>query len=188
LNVAALARDAAIPERSLHRYLDLLESVFLIDRVRSWAPNLTSREARQPKAYVVDSGLAAHLRGATPERLVRPETAQGEDGPLLEGFVAQEIRRQLEWSQNPAELMHYRDREGREVDLLIETSDGRVAGIEVKASATVRERDFAPLSFVRDRVGSRFVAGIVLYAGASMLSFGDRIAALPIGSLWRPME
>jgi predicted AAA+ superfamily ATPase len=188
LNVAALARDAALPERTLHRYVDLLEAVFLIDRLRSWGPNLTSREARQPKIHITDAGLAAHLRGANATRLSRPETSLGDEGPLLEGFVAEELRRQLSWSHERAELMHYRDRDGREVDLILESPDGRIAAIEVKSSGTVRERDFSALSFLRERLGDRLVSGVVLHTGPAGLTFGRGLAALPIAALWRYPE
>jgi hypothetical protein len=117
--------------------------------------------------------------------LSTPETAQGLEGPLLEGFVAEEVRRQLTWSQERAELMHYRDRDGREVDLLLESPDGRVAGIEVKSTGVVRERDFSALSFVRGRLGKRFACGIVLHTGRTSARFGKELFALPIASVWR---
>jgi hypothetical protein len=184
LNVADLARDSRIPERTLHRYLDVLDAVYLIRRVRAWSPNLTSRESRQPKMYVVDSGLAAHLRGASRRRLLRPEIAHGDDGPILEGFVVGELTRQLTWSEDRADVFHYRDREGREVDIVLESHDGRVVGIEVKASTTVRAEDFRGLGFLREKLGDRFITGIMLYTGQAELSFGDRLTALPMSALW----
>lgn len=187
LNVADLARDAAMPERTLHRYLDVLEAVFLIQRVRAWTPNLTSREARQPKIYVLDSGLATHLRGATAGRLMRPETSRGDDGPILEGFVLGELTRQLSWSEERADIFHFRDRDGREVDLVLESYDGRVVGIEVKSATIVRKQDFRGLTLLRDRIGAGFVNGIVFYTGSEILSFGDRLTALPMSLLWRPL-
>lgn len=187
LNVADLARDAGVPEKTLHRYLDVLEAVYLIRRLRAWSPNLTSREARQPKVYIVDSGLAAHLRGANRSRLLRPEVALGAEGPILEGFVLGELVRQLTWAEERADVFHYRDRDGREVDIVLETYDGRVVGVEVKGSATVRSEDFRGLGFLRDRLGDRFVLGVVLHAGQVSLSFGDRLRALPMSALWRPL-
>lgn len=185
LNVADLARDARMPERTVHRYLDVLEAVFLIQRLPAWAANLTSREARQSKVIIVDSGLAAHLRGASPEPLVRPEVARGADGPILEGFVVGELTRQIGWSDSSLSLHHYRDRTGIEVDIVIEAYDGRVVAIEVKSAATVAADDFQHLALVRDRLGVRFRTGLVLYAGEHGLSFGERLAALPIAALWR---
>src|SRR5262249_24548462 len=129
LNVAALARDAGLPERTVHRYLGALEAVFLIRRVPAWAGYLQSREVRAPKLYVNDSGLAASLRGAAPESLSKPEQAQGGEGPLLEGFVLGEVERQAAWSEVQPRVLHFRDRNGVEVDLVLEADDGSVVGI-----------------------------------------------------------
>ncbi|HEX9121828.1 MAG TPA: ATP-binding protein [Actinomycetota bacterium] len=185
LNVADLARDAGIPERTVHRYLDVLEGVYLIRRVRAWSGNLTAREARQPKIYITDSGLAAHLRGATTERLMRSVTSHGTDGPILEGLVVGELMAQSTWAATLTEIFHYRDRDGREVDVLVEANDGAIVGLEVKASSTVRSDDFRSLAFLRDRLHDRFVLGVVLYAGQRTLSFGERLRALPIAALWQ---
>jgi predicted AAA+ superfamily ATPase len=80
-------------------------------------------------------------------------------------------------------LHHYRDK-AREVDLILETADGRCAAIEVKSAASISSADFRALGYLRDRIGGRFVQGAVLYTGTDVLSFGDRLSALPISSLW----
>ena len=71
-----------------------------------------------------------------------------------------------------------------EVDIVIEAADGRIAGVEVKAGATVRSRDFNGLRHLASRVGDGFAAGTVLYTGREPLSFGDRLWALPVSALW----
>lgn len=184
LNVADLARDAGLPPRTVHRYIDVLEAVFLIRRVPAWSRNLTSKEARAAKVFVADSGLAAYLRGASPESLVNPEVARGADGPILEGFAVGEIRRQIAWSETQPSLHHFRDRQGIEVDVILEADDGRVAGIEIKAGAAVRDDDVHALRLIRDRLGDRFRTGMVLHTGRERLSFGDRLFALPLADVW----
>ncbi len=184
LNVAALARDANIPTRSVHRYLDVLEAVFLIRRIPSWSRNLTAKEARAPKIVLSDSGLAAHLRGASAETLASPERGWGADGPILEGFALGELHRQIAWSAASPRLHHFRDRQGIEIDAVLEADDGRVAGIEVKAGSTVREEDLHALRLVRDRLGKQFRLGAVLHTGGDALSFGDRLVCLPLAALW----
>lgn len=98
--------------------------------------------------------------------------------------MAGELRRQLVWSETEASLFHFRDRVGREVDLVLEAGDRSVAGVEVKASSTVRAEDFKGLTFLRDKIGDRFALGVVLYTGTTPLPFGDRLWALPSSSLW----
>lgn len=97
--------------------------------------------------------------------------------------MAGELRRQLGWADTTAQLFHFRDRNGLEVDLVLEDGSGRVAGIEVKA-LSVRADDFRGLAGLRDRLGPRFVAGVVLHPGVQALPFGDRLGALPLSSLW----
>lgn len=174
-----IARDTA------ERYQLWLERVFLIQRVPGWGRGLTSKIVQRPKIYMVDSGLAAALVGRDSEALMRPTEPTA--GPLLETLVASEITRQLTWGDTEARLFHFREREGREVDLLVETADGRVIGIEIKAATTARSDDFKGLTFLRDRLdfaGTPFVAGLVLHTGSGRHSFGDRLRALPISDLW----
>ena len=82
-------------------------------------------------------------------------------------------------------LFHFRDRNGPEVDVVLETGDGRVVGIEVKASATLGRDDFRWLELLRERLGRRFVGGIVLYLGMTTHAWGDRLAGVPLSALWR---
>ncbi|MGH3813116.1 MAG: ATP-binding protein [Pseudonocardiaceae bacterium] len=188
LNVADLARDAALPERTVYRYLETLEAVFLVRRVPAWTANLSSRETRAAKIYLTDPGLAAHLRGVDLETLATPELALGADGPVIEGFVVCELLRQSSWSRSRPSLMHYRERNGSEIDIIVENRRRQLVGIEVKSAADVSGRDVRPLTQLRDRIGDRFVAGIILYCGSEMLRLGDRIRGLPISSLWTPAE
>lgn len=102
----------------------------------------------------------------------------------LEGFVAGELRRQLGWAERHARLSHYRDHDGAEVDLILETDDGHVAGIEVKATSSISGRDARWLNQIRDRLGSRFAGGLILHTGGTSAPFGDRVAAVPMDVLW----
>jgi hypothetical protein len=81
-------------------------------------------------------------------------------------------------------MFHFRDRGGAEVDLVLESRQGQVAGIEVKASATARSDDFRGLRLLADRLGDRFAGGVVVYTGYRAVPFGDRLAAVPLSSLW----
>jgi predicted AAA+ superfamily ATPase len=100
-------------------------------------------------------------------------------GTLLESFEAMELRRQLGWSSRHARLHHFHNRDGAEVALLLEASDGQVVGIEVKASLAVRSEDFRGLRFLAERTGDKFRAGIVLYTGAEELSSAKACGACP---------
>jgi hypothetical protein len=105
-------------------------------------------------------------------------------GQLLESFVFQELRRQASWHESPIHFYHFRDRDGAEVDIVLERTSKELAGIEVKAGATVRDSDFRGLRKLRHAAGKRFHAGVVLYDGESSAGFGDNLFAIPIRLLW----
>lgn len=177
-----LATDSGLPVTTLQRYLTLFEEVFLLKRVPPWTPGGASRAVQMRKLLMVDTGLCAHLQGRTVKRLTKDDAALG---PLLENFVLGELARQLGWAKERARLHHFRTRDGVEVDAVLEAADGRVVGVEVKSSETVRAEDFAGLRHLETKAGARFHHGIVLYAGSRTLGFGERLTATPIDSLWR---
>ncbi len=176
-----LAGSLNLPASTLKRYLDLLELLFLVRRIPAWSTNLTTRAVAAPKLIVLDSGLAGHLAGITRRRADHPTAPIG---PLLENFVLAELARQLTWGTEPVTLHHYRDRDGYEVDAVLEHPSGEVVAIEVKAAATVRSEDFRGIRRLARKLGDRLLAGIVLHAGQQPLPFGERLRALPISALW----
>lgn len=131
---------------------------------------------------MLDSGLAAHLLGGDVDGLSVPEDQRR--GPLTETFVVGEVKKQLAWSGTRAQMFHFRDQHGAEVDLLLERPDGRIVAIEVKAAATPHGKDFKHLAALRDKLGDRFVHGFVLGMHPTPASFGDRLTGLPISALW----
>ncbi|TMR92926.1 ATP-binding protein [Nonomuraea basaltis] len=176
-----LGRELGLPTSTTHRYLSLLEEVYLIKRIPAWSRNLSNRAVGTAKVAFVDSGIAANLLSVDARGIVRPN---GFFGPLLEGFVLMELARQLTWSESQIDLYHYRTKDGVEVDAVLENRRGQVVGIEVKASTTVRADDFKGLRHLADRLGDDLIAGIVLHTGTQTLPFGDRMRAMPVSALW----
>jgi predicted AAA+ superfamily ATPase len=109
---------------------------------------------------------------------------RGTLGQLLETFAYQELRRQASWQESEIRFHHFRDKDGAEVDIVLERGVHEVAGIEVKGAATVTAADFRGLRKLKDAAGKRFVAGIVLYDGEASVGFGDGLYAVPIRALW----
>ena len=104
-------------------------------------------------------------------------------GQLLETFVFQELRRQASGQPEPVAFYHFRNRDDHEVDIVLTRGDA-LAGVEVKASGTVRSEDFRGLRKLQEIAGDQFVCGVVLYDGEVSLPFGPRLFALPIRTLW----
>ena len=180
-NLSDVGRDARLPHSTLTRYLVLLEALFLIHRLPAWSVNLGKRLVKAPKLHIADSGLACHLVGADGARFQQEPSLFGR---IVESFVVAELMKQASWSDAPVSLYHFRTSAGVEVDLIIEQADGTIASVEVKTSATVGAGDFSGLQVLRDQLGRRFRAGVVLYSGEQRLPFGDKLWALPIENLW----
>ncbi len=180
-NLADLAAPFQVSRPTIGAYTDLLERLFLLERLPAWHSNRLRRHVKRPKLHLGDTGLAAALLGVDAAALKADRTLLGQ---LLETFVYQELRRQASWHEAPLRFFHFRDRDGAEVDVVIERAAGTVAGVEVKAAATVRPADFRGLRKLAAAAGDRFACGAVLYDGEVSARFGDRLHAVPIRRLW----
>jgi uncharacterized protein len=181
VNVADLASPFESTRQTIHEHVTLLERVFLLERLPAWHANRLSRLVKRPKLHVGDTGVACALLGVDADRLTADRPLLG---ALLETFVFQELRRQASWMAEPVEFFHFRDRDDFEVDIVLEQGALAVAGVEVKAAATVKEADLRGLRKLRAVAGKRFVAGVVLYDGSAAIAFGDGLFAVPVRRLW----
>lgn len=188
LNSAGIASDstiyeaAAIDRRTADAYERLLANLFVLDVVPAWLTNRLSRLVKTPKRYIVDPSLVAAALRMDVRSVLRDG---GLLGRVLDTFVAAQIRPELSVSGLRPRLFHVREKNGRhEIDLLAELAGERVMAFEVKASAAPNRADAAHLEWLRDRLGERLVAGLVLHTGPAAFALSDRIAAIPIASLW----
>ena len=181
LNVADLASPFQLSRPTIRDYVTLLARVFLLEELPPWHNNRLSRLVKTPKLHLGDTGLACALLGVDAAALWANRTLLGQ---LLETFIFQELRRQASWRDSPIAFYHFRDKDGVEVDIVMEGSGQRVAGIEVKAAATVTSNDFRGLRKLQESARGRFAGGVVLYDGEMTVPFGDGLFAVPIRSLW----
>jgi predicted AAA+ superfamily ATPase len=181
INISDLGAPLQLSRPTIRDYVTLLEGVFLLEEVPPWHSNRLSRLIKTPKLHVGDTGIASAV-------LNRDAAALWEDrallGQMLETFVYQELRRQASWQEDEFRFHHFRDRDGFEVDLVLERPGGELAGVEVKAGATVTAADFRGLQKLKDGTGKHFRAGIVLYDGEVAASFGEGLYAVPLSELW----
>lgn len=180
LNVAELSRTSGMAATTLHRYLSLLETVFLIKFLPPWSANLGKRFVKSPKVYLSDTGLLSFLLGIH----LQSHASDAKMGALLENFVINELFKQVTWSKTRTKIFYSRTTSGVGVDCVLENSAGDLVGIEIKNSQTVTAQDFKGLQHFAELVGDKFVRGVVLYTGTEHIPFGKRLHALPVGSLW----
>ncbi|HRA55627.1 MAG TPA: DUF4143 domain-containing protein [Thermoflexales bacterium] len=180
-NIADLAAPFQMSRPTIRDYVTLLERVFLVDVLPPWHTNRLSRLVKSPKLHIGDTGTACALLGLDADALLKDRAVLGQ---LVETFVFQELRRQASWRDDDLRFHHFRDRDGYEVDIVLEFGAGQIAGVEVKASATVTTADFRGLRQLRDSAGKGFAAGVVLYDGETSVGFGEGFWAIPIRALW----
>lgn len=167
--------------QTINDYVTALECVFLLERLPAWHTNRMSRLVKRSKLHMGDTGVACALLGVNAKTLLADRNTLG---PMLETFVLQELRRQASWRPERLNFFHFRDRDDFEVDIVIERGQGAVAGVEVKAGASVTESDLRGLRKLRDTAGTRFAAGVILYDGAATIRFERNLFAVPVRMLW----
>ncbi len=107
LVIATLMEKTGLSREAAARYVGLLQVVFLAHEFPIWPRNLFTRMVKHLKIHLADSGLAVHIRGATPQKLARPGAP--ELGALLETFVFTEFAKQASWCESAISLSRYRD-------------------------------------------------------------------------------
>ncbi len=181
VNFSRFGSSIGVSHKTGQRYVRLLEQIFLVATLQPWHTTALKRIAKTPKLHFLDCGLLAAARGLT---FARIKADRRQFGALLESHVFSEILKLMTASDMQLTPHHFRDQQMHEVDIVLERDDGTIAGIEVKAAATVRSSDFAGLRILAETCGERFAYGVVLYDSADIVPFGKKLAAVPISSLW----
>jgi predicted AAA+ superfamily ATPase len=180
LNATDLAAPFELSRPTIRNYVTLLERLFLVSILPPWHSNRLKRLVKTPKLHIGDTGLGASLLGIDSEALWADRALYGQ---FLETFVCQELYRQASWDEDPTAFYHYRDKEEAEVDVVMERH-GKLSAVEIKAAATVKSADFKGIKKLKHVSGKRFAAGVVLYDGAHVLPFGEKLHAVPVSTLW----
>ncbi|MDP9813111.1 putative AAA+ superfamily ATPase [Rhizobium tibeticum] len=181
VNHSSFGSALGLSSVTAQRYVSILERLFLIKQINPWSNNRLSRILKTPKLHFIDTGLLAAMRQDDEDILHQNKPRFG---PLLESFVVSELMKLASWSDRRVSFSHYRTKDQDEVDVIIEDRRGRIIGIEVKASATVKSDDFRGLRQLEAAVGERFVRGLVLHDHNRVTPFGEKLQAAPVSVLW----
>lgn len=181
VNHSSFGSALGLSSVTAQKYVAILERLFLVRTIAPWSNNRLSRLVKTPKIHFVDTGLLASLREDDLDTIRRD---RARFGALLESFVLSELLKLASWSERRLSFSHYRTKDRDEVDVVIEDRRGRIVGIEVKASATVKSDDFKGLRQLQQAVGDRFVRGLVLHDHDRVTPFGEKLQAAPLSVLW----
>ena len=167
VNQTELGRDVALAQPTVHRYLNLLETSYLLVRLPAYAVNRTKRLIKSPKLYWGDTGVALHLAG---------DDAPG--GALLENLMLCDLLAWRDARLERAELGYWRTAIGEDVDFVIE-SGGRLLPIEVKATGRPRLGDATNLRTFRTEYGKKARAALLLHTGSTLEWLAPDVLAAP---------
>ena len=183
MDVAGIGAALGLTHGTLDSYINALGTLYLVDRVGAWTSTDYARVGKKDKLFMADTGLMASCLNWSLEKV----RLNGEfNGKLLETFVYTQLAALTDAEVDTYRISHYRDREQREVDFIIEGPDDALIGIEVKAGTNISGESFKHLKWFRETMArQRAFRGIVLYSGQQAVSFGEDMWALPISTLWR---
>ena len=180
-NYSELGGQVGLDGKTVSRYIGVFEQMYLLKRIDVWARNRLKRVVKTPKLQFIDSGLLAMLMDVAVKDVQLDKSRYGH---ILESFVFGELLKHTTTSDDDYQLLYYRDADKFEVDVVIENSAGQLVGVEVKASATVKERDLRGLKKLASLAGSEFRAGVLLYDGDETMPLGSNLWAAPLSTLW----
>ena len=180
-NYSELGGQVGLDGKTVSRYISVFEHMYLLKRIDVWARNRLKRVVKTPKLQFIDSGLLSLLTNIGNKEVVLDKTGYGH---ILESFVFSELLKHTTTSDDDYRLLYYRDADKYEVDIVIENSAGQLVGIEVKASATVKERDLRGLKRLASLAEDQFTAGVLLYDGDETMPLGRNQWAAPLSTLW----
>jgi hypothetical protein len=183
MDATSISGALGVSRPTLETYINALETLYLVDRVQPWTKSDYARIGKQEKLFMADSGLMSAVLNWSFDK-VRLDGSL--NGKLIETLVYAQLAALLESDEEDYQLYHYRDREQREVDFIVESEDDSVIGIEVKAGSSVGPGDFRHLKWFQANLAQdRPFQGLVLYTGEQAVSFGPNLWAVPASRLFR---
>ena len=182
MDISAIGTHLALTRSTLESYINALETLFLVKRVPPWSKTDYDRVSKHDKLFLADSGLMTSMLDW---RFKNIRLNGEKNGKLIETFVFNQLLAILDTQTTEFSLYHYRDREKREIDFIIENALGDILGIEIKAGSSIGKEDFKHLIWFKNKMArNNHFIGVILYTGEHIASFGNQLWAVPISSLW----
>jgi uncharacterized protein len=182
IDATAISSSMELTRQTITRYIATLEAMFIVEKVPYWWQTDYERAGKHAKFFMNDSGLMASLLDWNPQNIALDSDKVGK---LVETFVFTQLAALIEAQEDDYRLFHYRDRQKREIDFLIEGPGGSLVGIEVKSGSMVSKDDTKHMRWFKENIAKkRSFIGIVLYTGEHALPLGENFWAVPMQALW----
>lgn len=175
----ALQTEIGLDNRTFDSYFGVLEHTYQLQKLQPYFNNHLKRLVKSPKLFAIDSGVLCHLLHITsPQELeISPYK-----GAILETFLYGELLKSSTYAKKKAGIYYYRTSDKREIDFILEFSDGVIA-IEVKSKKNVSKEDFKHIYDLQEKLQKTFIKGIVFYTGDKLLRIDIKMYAVPLGFL-----
>lgn len=171
-----------INSKTASDYDDILISLGILEMLPSWSDNLLKHIALTPKRYLLDTSILGRLSELDSNSIINDDKLLGN---VFDTFSVAQIRPEVFHSLKSATMFHLRTAGGRhEVDLVVKLENNRLLAFEFKAGASPTISDAKHLVWLKEEIGKRLIAGVVLHTGSSIYQLGDRIYAIPLSSFW----
>ncbi|MBI4041861.1 MAG: ATP-binding protein [Deltaproteobacteria bacterium] len=138
INYSNVAKDIHTDPKTVSNYYEILEDTLIAILLPSFHRSIRKRQKQAKKCYFFDPGISRVLSGQIDYELV-PKSF--EYGKLFEGFIVNEIYRNLTYAEKQFQLSFIRIGDNQEIDLVIERAGQPIFLCEIKASSSVDERD-----------------------------------------------
>jgi predicted AAA+ superfamily ATPase len=185
LNNNSIMKETGLDAKTYDKYKALCNNTFLTFELPSWTkPNrLNKRFVKQKKLFFTDTCLLCHILQRNLEDIYKSDKPTM--GHIFENFIATEIMKATK-SLDAFTVSHFNpvQNQGKEVDFVIESPNGKTIGIEVKLDGTINEKDWVNMKVLQETLGERFLKGIIIYTGTELMQVGRSIWAVPVNYLW----
>jgi len=185
LNNANVMKETGLDAKTYEKYKALCENTFLVFELPSWTkPNrLNKKFVKQKKLYFTDTSLLCHIMQRDMEDVYKNDKITM--GHIFENFIATEIMKAVQ-SLDSFSVSHFNpvQNQGKEVDFIVESPNGKAVGIEVKLDSTINEKDWANMNTLQETLGDRFLKGIIIYTGNDLVQVSRKIWGVPVQYLW----
>lgn len=173
---------AKINSKTASDYDDILINLCVLEMLPPWSENLLKHIALTPKRYLLDTGIMGSVANLNVDSIINDDKLLGN---LFDTFSVAQIRPEVFHNFNSAKMFHLRTNGGRhEVDLIVKLENNKILAFEFKAGSSPTNSDAKHLKWLKEEIGEKLIAGIVLHAGSSIYELEDRIYAIPLSSFW----
>ncbi len=169
VNYTNIANDIDIADKTVAKYIQLLEALYIIKLVPAYSNNMIKRVIKSPKVHFIDSGLASFLLNVDVEASMIGKNEHL--GNLLETFVYSELIKHQSYANTDVEIYHYRDLKQKEVDFVLEANNGDVVALEIKSGSNIKSDYFKGLVALAKTMNHKNFKGVVLYGGDKVLPY-----------------